>query len=605
MALKKNVKVTVALLVVVSLIFAIVPSMVGQAQGGEVISMRTRTSKTHWLGGNRYSLDVSLGSLHYWDNDTGNWQEIDPNIEESSRTNWDWEVTRGHWTLLVRNDTTVAIGKDGHWIGFRYEGFAYLDWQSKDYAILDTRESVAPVVDGNSITWQNIFYGTDLVYTYDNDRFKEELIISQQARDWLAQHPPSSYGLNNQTTYLTGYIKVDWQNSYPAEDDDSNAINWDNDYEFTIGRINFRHPVKDEIVSALPLGYAMPWAPPDDFDSPIPLRFRFYREDGNHWLLFGARVLDLNELPAGAIVLDPAVDEQVGASDDDAYEWGGGGFDTAQVRLRVYADPATGTNAYACAGVRYQTVNVPQGAVIDDAYISAQTYHVDFDNAQMHIYGNDVDDAVDFAADADIITRVRTAANVAWDEDGLPINNWRDSPDISTVVKELVDRPAWVANNDMVILLIADDDAAEQLLFKSWDWAGNVLGPRLHIDYTPAVVAPPVISEAVHINDMVEISLLGLLIFIAVLLTCTMFITREMMLGFACTIFWAIAGAQSYTLSIAAWDVYFVIAFACLLGMTSFTALGAFGLREKRDSIADEELEEGEGSFIGDEEKVD
>ena len=100
-------------------------------------------------------------------------------------------------------------------------------------------------------------------------------------------------------------------------------------------------------------------------------------------------------------------------------------------------------------------------------------------------------------------------------------------------------------------------------------------------------------------------ALLAELLFVAVVLTAIMFFTKQSMLGFACAIFWAIAGAQSYTLSIVAWDIYFVIAFACLLGMTSFSALGAFGLREKRDTIGDEEMEEGEGDLIGDEEKVD
>lgn len=92
--------------------------------------------------------------------------------------------------------------------------------------------------------------------------------------------------------------------------------------------------------------------------------------------------------------------------------------------------------------------------------------------------------------------------------------------------------------------------------------------------------------------------LLTLLIFAAVVLTCTMFATRNSMLGFPSVIFWAIAGGQAYTLSIIDWDIYFLIAFASLLGMVTFTALGAWGLREKRDTIADEEIERGEGEYV-------
>lgn len=91
--------------------------------------------------------------------------------------------------------------------------------------------------------------------------------------------------------------------------------------------------------------------------------------------------------------------------------------------------------------------------------------------------------------------------------------------------------------------------------------------------------------------------LLAGLFFVAVCLTCTMFFTKSSMLGFACAIFWALAGGQAYTQSLVAWDLYFLVAFACLLGMVSFTSLAAFGLREKRDAIGEEEMEKGDGEY--------
>ena len=86
--------------------------------------------------------------------------------------------------------------------------------------------------------------------------------------------------------------------------------------------------------------------------------------------------------------------------------------------------------------------------------------------------------------------------------------------------------------------------------------------------------------------------LLSILAFIAVSLTVVMFATKQAMLGFACVIFWALVGAQAYTLATTDWtDIYFYVAFASLLGMTTFCAFGAFGLREKRDSFADEDID--------------
>ena len=94
-------------------------------------------------------------------------------------------------------------------------------------------------------------------------------------------------------------------------------------------------------------------------------------------------------------------------------------------------------------------------------------------------------------------------------------------------------------------------------------------------------------------------ALLGILAGIAVLLTCLMFATRQSMLGFACAIFWMITGAQAYTLSTEPWgDIYYYLFFASAFGMTIFCILAAIGLRERRDTIADEELEKGDGTYV-------
>ena len=78
------------------------------------------------------------------------------------------------------------------------------------------------------------------------------------------------------------------------------------------------------------------------------------------------------------------------------------------------------------------------------------------------------------------------------------------------------------------------------------------------------------------------------LLFIAVILTSVMFVSRQSMLGFPSLIFWAIAGASAYQMKTGTWDdIYFYIAFISLFGMTLFTGFGAYGLREKKDVEAD------------------
>ena len=92
--------------------------------------------------------------------------------------------------------------------------------------------------------------------------------------------------------------------------------------------------------------------------------------------------------------------------------------------------------------------------------------------------------------------------------------------------------------------------------------------------------------------------LFAVLAFAAVMLTYGMFTSKSSMLGFPSAIMWAILGGYAYNESAVAWDIWFIFAFACLLGMTTFCALGAYGLREKRDTLGDESMESSEGGYI-------
>ena len=278
----------------------------------EVLSRRGENLKTYDLGDGKYRAVIGGGIAHYKDdpdNPEELWKDVDTTIIVSDRENWDWEVTTGKYHILIRADTTIAFGIDGHWVGFRYDGFGYLDWASKNHVILGTRQVVTPVVSENKITWTGIFgAGTSLEYVYTDHRLQTNLYIEQSARNWLGNNPPSSFGLSNQTSYLVGFAEMDWQNAYPAEDADGNTINWSNINEFIDSGVYWRHPLKDVIVNAMPIEYAKH----DDLDPEewVSLRYRFYKHNDKHYLLFGAHVLDLNAYPEGTINLDPTLTVQ-------------------------------------------------------------------------------------------------------------------------------------------------------------------------------------------------------------------------------------------------------------------------------------------------------
>lgn len=88
--------------------------------------------------------------------------------------------------------------------------------------------------------------------------------------------------------------------------------------------------------------------------------------------------------------------------------------------------------------------------------------------------------------------------------------------------------------------------------------------------------------------------LFAILAFSAVVLTYAMFQSRQAMLGFPCLIFWAIMGGYCYQESTATWDIYYLTFFGSI-GMAIFCAFAAFGLRTKKEELAegDEFIDEG------------
>lgn len=460
----------------------------------ELLDMRSRASKTTWLGSNKYSLDVSIGSIHYKDNpDDPNeqWKEIDTAIVESPKANWDWEVVKGNWHLLIKNDTSVALGKDGNWLGFRYEGFAYYDSFTGDYQILQSKNDVSPTIDGNKIRWEGLFYGVNLEYLYGADGFKENLEVTQTARDWLVDHPPENYGLNNGTTYLVGYLECDWQGAYPAEDEQGGLVSFD-DLEFEGKRIFWRHPIKDKIVTALPVGYAIHEAlEPEEW---VKIRHRFYLHDnGKHYLLFGAKVTKLNQYPSGTIIIDPSIDEQVGASSDDCYT-----YDHPDHALQFSLTESQFAFGYnICSGARFQTVNVPQSSTINTAYLTVRAER-DLSGSidSVQIYGNDVDDAATFSNASDFNNRVLTSAKVNWAPGSWTVDSNYNSPEIKTIIQEIVNRAGWAANQDMAIIVHHEGSSSNYRYAYSYN--GNPAdAPKLHIEYTAGgVVAPTVVTNA-------------------------------------------------------------------------------------------------------------
>ena len=118
------------------------------------------------------------------------------------------------------------------------------------------------------------------------------------------------------------------------------------------------------------------------------------------------------------------------------------------------------------AGLRFQSIGVPKGAVIDSAFIEVFSHEskTTEDVARITLVGDATDDAETFTEDALISDRPRTNAQLLWEVDeewGL----WTPhrTIDIKEIIQEIVDRDGWEAGNSLAILMLGENQGPSEV----------------------------------------------------------------------------------------------------------------------------------------------
>jgi hypothetical protein len=177
-----------------------------------------------------------------------------------------------------------------------------------------------------------------------------------------------------------------------------------------------------------------------------------------------------------------AINRQVSTSSDDSYETGAAYFSLTTTTLVAKSYTDNTNSGYICSGMRFQNITIPAAATITSAYITGYVESNTYDNANMKIYGNDVDDAATYSTGAKVISRNRTTAYTSWVADGVS-TGWANSPDLSTVVQEIIDREGWASGNDISLMMIANTDTGKELRVTSYD-GNHTRAPKLYISYS-------------------------------------------------------------------------------------------------------------------------
>jgi RHS repeat-associated protein len=193
--------------------------------------------------------------------------------------------------------------------------------------------------------------------------------------------------------------------------------------------------------------------------------------------------------PAGT---SGSVNAQVSSSYDDMYAYNDGGSGSySRTSTHVFAADSSASAYDYASGLRFTGLAIPQGATITAASITLTADATASTLPSTSLAGEATDNASGFGGDtyATFNARTRTSASVSWTPTAWSSGTSYTSPDISSVVQEVVNRSGWASGNALDIIW---SDATsgwggsnDRLSAYSYDGsAGNAA--TLHVEYTTA-----------------------------------------------------------------------------------------------------------------------
>lgn len=104
--------------------------------------------------------------------------------------------------------------------------------------------------------------------------------------------------------------------------------------------------------------------------------------------------------------------------------------------------------------VRFQNLDIPSGATISSAELEFTADINRYESADLTLYGHDVGDAPTIGTSTDYLSDLpRTTAQVDWQPDGWSSGGTYQSPDIKSLVQEIVNRSDWCGQQSMAFIV--------------------------------------------------------------------------------------------------------------------------------------------------------
>lgn len=149
-------------------------------------------------------------------------------------------------------------------------------------------------------------------------------------------------------------------------------------------------------------------------------------------------------------------------------------------------------------GLRFEDVQIPQGATVTKAEIKFTSGSDESSTANFLIHGEAHDNSPIFTATTnDISNRNKTSAAVQWNGVGAwTSNNVYSSPELKSIVQEIVNRSGWCGSNAMSFM-ISENGSNSLRRIKSYD-ASPDKAPVLYVEYDPNTVSKTACQKPVY-----------------------------------------------------------------------------------------------------------
>ncbi|UCH26463.1 MAG: LysM peptidoglycan-binding domain-containing protein [Trueperaceae bacterium] len=195
------------------------------------------------------------------------------------------------------------------------------------------------------------------------------------------------------------------------------------------------------------------------------------------------------------------VESRISSGTDDAEEDPSGKMSLTSADLDLAFD-SSGSESDQIVGLRFNGIDIPQGAVITNAHIQFQADEVHAGAVTLLIEGEANDSAVDFSdADSDISSRPRTTEAVSWSplpwETEGEAGSLQQTPDIAPVVQEIVDRTGWSPGNSIVVIISGSGERTAEAF--EGDEAG---APLLRVAYQVLPEDTPTVEMETETSDL-------------------------------------------------------------------------------------------------------